>query len=234
MESSEERYDQASTIFSPDGRLFQVEYAREVIKKGATVIGMKYKKGSLLLAYMDSLPVLAEAMTTEKITRIDDHIGCTFSGLVADARRLVDFARDEAQYYCQTYNEKIPVKTLVNIVGEYEHLHTQFDGVRPFGVALIVVGSDDAGNHMYGTDPSGSFFEYKAICEGKGSAKIATFLDKHYKDGLTKDAAVRLGLQALEKQTKKSLNHDNIECAIVNGTDGFLKMSYEQIIRFKK
>ncbi|MBN2065842.1 MAG: archaeal proteasome endopeptidase complex subunit alpha [Candidatus Thermoplasmatota archaeon] len=234
MEASEERYDQASTIFSPDGRLFQVEYAREVIKKGATAIGIKYNKGSVLLAYIDSLPVLAEPTTTEKITRIDEHIGCTFSGLVADARRLVDFARDEAQVYYQTYNEKIPVKTLINIIGEYKHLHTQFDGVRPFGVTLIIAGVDEAGNHLYGTDPSGSFFEYKAICEGKESTKIATFLDKKYKEDLTKEAALHLGLQALEKQTKKLLNYDNIEGALITDAEGFLKISYKQMRHSEK
>ena len=116
MESGDALYDQASTVFSPDGRLYQVEYAREAVNKGSTTLGMKFKDGVVLIAHKDSTSNLIKAHTIDKIFQIDDHIGCAFSGLVADAQRLVEIARDEAQVNRLAYDEQIPVKALVEII----------------------------------------------------------------------------------------------------------------------
>ena len=120
--TSDMYYDGASTIFSPDGRLFQVEYAREAIKKGATTIGMKYVDGVLLMTHRQYPSRLTELTDLDKIVQIDDHIGCAFSGLVADARILVDLAREESQVNRIMYNEQIPVKVLVDILSSYKHM----------------------------------------------------------------------------------------------------------------
>ncbi|MFH1101063.1 MAG: archaeal proteasome endopeptidase complex subunit alpha [Methanobacteriota archaeon] len=234
MEPSEQHYDEASTIFSPDGRLFQVEYAREVIEKGSPSIGIKYNDGVLLLVYKELNTHLAEIHQVDKIYQIDDHIGCAASGLVADARHLVDIAQDESQMNRLLYNEQIPVKTLVESLCDYKHVFTQFDGVRPFGVALIVAGVDSTGNHLYVTDPSGALVEYKAVCEGEGSQKVMVFLKTNYTANLSLNAAVTLGVEALQKTGKKKINTDMLELAVIDNKQKFHRFSAKEFKRFLK
>ena len=180
MEQSGQQYDEASTIFSPDGRLYQVEYAREAVKKGSTTMGFKWKNGVLLLAHKPESSRLVNLRSLEKIYQIDSHIACVATGLVADGRHLVEIAREEAQWNKVRYEEPISVKELVNILCEYKHLYTQFDGVRPFGVVLLVGGIDATGTHLFSTDPSGAYLGYKAVCEGKKSSDAMTQFSKNY------------------------------------------------------
>ncbi len=228
-ESSEALYDAASTIFSPDGRLFQVEYAREAIKKGSTTIGLKYKEGVMLIASRIIPSKLIATEDTDKIAQIDEHIGCAFSGLVADARLLIDLARDESQINKIRYDEQMPVKALVDSICELKHLYTQFDGVRPFGVALLIAGVDNMGKHLFSTDPSGAFLEYKAFCEGKGSSKILQYFNSHYTPDLSLSEAVNFAFDALQKSTKKKIDVENLEIAIIDGRQMFKKLSNTEI-----
>ena len=234
MESNEQHYDEASTIFSPDGRLFQVEYAREVIEKGSPSIGIKYNDGVLLLVYKESNTHLAEIHQVDKIYQIDGHIGCAASGLVADARHLVDIAQDESQMNRVMYDEEIPVKTLVEHLCDYKQVFTQFDGVRPFGVALIVAGIDQTGNHLYVTDPSGALIEYKAVCEGEGCQKIMNYFKMHYTEHLPLNSAVTLGVEALQKSGKKKIEIDQLELAVVDRKQKFHRFSSKELKRFLK
>jgi len=234
MESGEALYDQASTIFSPDGRLYQVEYAREAVNKGSTTLGIKFKDGVILIAHKNLTSNLIKAHTIDKIFQIDDHIGCAFSGLVADAQRLVEIARDEAQVNRLVYDERIPVKALVEIICDYMHLYTQFDGIRPFGVALLMAGVDETGNRLFDTDPSGAFLEYKAICEGTESHSAMAHLNRYYVPNLSLDAAINLGIQTLRKTTKKKFNVDSLEIAVMDKKEKFYKMPAKKISQFMK
>jgi proteasome alpha subunit len=227
MEPSGSMYDEASTIFSPDGRLFQVEYAREAVKKGATTIGVKFKSGVLLLAQRPELSHLVPATSLEKIYRIDDHIICTVTGLVADGRHLIELAREEAQLNRIRYEEPIPVKILVDTICEYEHLFTQFDGVRPFGVVLLVAGVDASGVHLFTTDPSGAYLEYKAICEGTKSQTAMTHFSSNYESNQTLGDALSLSVTALQKSSKKKLLPDMIDAAVIDSKTGFHLVSAE-------
>lgn len=229
MERSEEHYDSASTIFSPDGRLFQVEYARQAIGKGTPSIGLKFADGVLLLVYKETPTALSDLASMEKIFQIDDHIACAASGLMPDARHLVDLARDEAQTNKITYNEQIPVKILVQQICDYAHLFTQFDGVRPFGVTLIVAGVDHSGRRLYVTDPSGASIEYKAICEGEGSQKAMAFLKTHYTVNLSFEKAVDLGMQTLQKTSKKKISLPSLDVAVITVKNRFRKLSESEL-----
>ena len=234
MESSEQHYDEASTIFSPDGRLYQVEYAREAISKGTPSIGIKFKDGVLLLVYKENFSNLTEFQFVDKIFQIDNHIGCAVSGLVADARHLVNLAQDESQTNRIMYNECIPVKTLVEYLCDYKQVFTQFDGVRPFGVALIVAGWDNSGSHLYVTDPSGASVEYKAVCEGEGCQKAMTFFKAHYTANLSLSAAVDLGVQALQKIGKKKISFETIEIAVIDNHQCFKKLPVKDVKQLLK
>jgi len=137
-------YDRAITVFSPDGRLLQVEYAREAVKRGTTSLGIKYKDGVLLAVDKRIASKLIETKSIEKIFQIDESIGIATSGLVADARVLVDRARIEAQASRITYGEAIGVELLAKKICDFKQLYTQHGGVRPFGIALLIAGVNDA------------------------------------------------------------------------------------------
>ncbi|MEE8401139.1 MAG: archaeal proteasome endopeptidase complex subunit alpha, partial [Candidatus Hydrothermarchaeaceae archaeon] len=131
-------YDRAITVFSPDGRLFQVEYAREAVKRGTTSLGIKYKDGIILAVDKRITSRLVEGASIEKIFQIDDNIGAVTSGLVADARVLIDRCRIECQLNRVTYNEPIDMGILTKKICDFKQLYTQHGGVRPFGVALLL------------------------------------------------------------------------------------------------
>lgn len=232
MEASGQKYDEASTIFSPDGRLYQVEYAREAVKKGSTTMGFKWKDGILLLAHKPEGSRLVNFHSLEKIYQIDDYIACAATGLVADGRHLVEIAREEAQWNKIRYNEPISVKDLVKILCEYEHMYTRFDGVRPFGVVLLVAGIDNSGKHLFSTDPSGAYLGYKAVCEGKKSNDAMTQFTKAYTANLSLNHAFDIGVQTLRKITKQKFNPEMIEAAVIDEKEGYHKLSPEMIQRF--
>jgi len=231
MEQSGQQYDEASTIFSPDGRLYQVEYAREAVKKGSTTMGFKWKDGILLLAHRPETSRLVNFRSLEKIYQIDDHIACAATGLVADGRHLVEIAREEAQWNKIRYNEPISVKELVNILCEYEHMYTRFDGVRPFGVVLLVGGIDGSGKHLFSTDPSGAYLGYKAVCEGKKSNDAMTLFTKNFSSNISLSQALDLGLLTLKKITKQKFNVEMVEAAVIDKEEGYVKLSTEEIKR---
>lgn len=212
-------YDRAITVFSPDGRLFQVEYAREAVKRGTTAVGVRAKDGVVLLVDKRVASSLVVPRSIEKIFSIDQHIGCATSGLVADARALVDRARVEAQYNRVTYDEPIPVETLVKKVCDYKQSYTQYGGGRPFGTALLLAGVDDSGPHLFETDPSGALIEYKASAVGSGRQKAMEHLEESFKDNMTINSATKVGLKALHAATEGKLNADALEIAVIV-TDG--------------
>ena len=207
-------YDRAITVFSPDGRLFQVEYAREAVKRGATAIGIKTKEGVVLIADRRVASKLLEADTIEKIYKIDEHICVATSGLVADARILVDRARIEAQINRLTYDEPISVKELARKICDYKQQYTQFGGVRPFGVSLLIAGVDEKPK-LYETDPSGALLEYKATAIGAGRNVVMEYLEEKYNEDLSFDDAVIMSMIAMGKAIEGELTLEIIEVGYV-------------------
>src|ERR1051326_5175647 len=198
-------YDRAITVFSPDGRLFQVEYAREAVKRGTTAVGVRAKSAVVILVDKRVSSRLVVPGSIEKIFAIDAHVGCATSGLVADARALVDRARVEAQMNRVTYDEPIPVETLAKRICDYKQSYTQYGGGRPFGTALLVAGVDASGPRLFETDPSGALLEYRASPVGMGPPQAMTTLENSHKEGLGRDAAIHLGLKALHAGTEGKL-----------------------------
>ena len=152
MHEERESYDQSATIFSPDGRMFQVEYAREAVKKGSFTMGLKFDKGIIMLVEKRLPSNLIIPDSVEKIFKINDNIGCSTSGLIADARVLADYVREDATNYTMRYGEEIPVVELVKRVSNIKRIYTQYAGIRPFGVAFLIGGIDENGIHLFETD----------------------------------------------------------------------------------
>lgn len=222
-------YDRAITVFSPDGRLFQVEYAREAVKRGTTALGVRCKDGVVLLVDKRISSRLVVAQSIEKIFAIDTHIGCATSGLVADARALIDRARVEAQSNRITYDEPIHVDTLVKRICDFKQSYTQFGGGRPFGTALLVAGVDESGPHLYETDPSGALTEYKASAVGSGRPQALELLEKDYKEGMSPDAAIQLGIKALAAATDGKFNPEALEIATVVAGANFQPLTIDDV-----
>ncbi len=178
MQPGQMAYDRAITVFSPDGRLFQVEYAREAVRRGATTAGVVYDERRR----SDRRPPDPEPQarrsraSLEKIHQIDENIACATAGLVADARVLVDYARLSAQINRITYSEPMSVELLVRKICDYKQQYTQFGGVRPFGTALLVGGYDDTGIHLFETEPSGSLTSFKASSTGGNKGPVMELL----------------------------------------------------------
>ncbi|MBM4248679.1 MAG: archaeal proteasome endopeptidase complex subunit alpha [Euryarchaeota archaeon] len=222
-------YDRAITVFSPDGRLFQVEYAREAVKRGTTTVGLKYKEGVVLIIDKRISSRLIEAKSIDKIFRIDTHVGCATSGLVADARVLVDRARIEAQIHKITYNEQIPVEVLVKRICDFKQNYTQYGGVRPFGTALLVAGVDEQGTHLFETDPSGALMAYKAGSIGAGRNTVMGVFEEKYQDNLTLDAAIGLGMEALTKASEGEIKPETVEIGLVQAGETFRKLDADDV-----
>lgn len=223
-------YDRAITVFSPDGRLFQVEYAREAVKRGTTAVGIKAVNGVVLLVDKRITSKLLEAESIEKIFQIDDHMGAATSGLVADARALIDRARVESQINKVSYDEPIGVDVLAKKICDFKQTYTQYGGVRPFGTALLIAGVEDSAARLFETDPSGALLEYKATGIGAGRAEVMEVFEKNYSDDIKLTDAILLGLEALYSTTDNKFNASTIEVGVVElETKQFKKLSSEEV-----
>lgn len=226
-------YDRAITVFSPDGRLFQVEYAREAVKRGTTAVGVKAVDGVALLVDKRITSKLLEAESIEKIFQIDDHIGAASSGLVADARALIDRARVEAQINKVTYDEPIGVEVLSKKICDFKQSYTQYGGVRPFGTALLIAGVDDHRARLFETDPSGALLEYKATSIGSGRTETMEVFEKKYTDDIKLEDAIILGLDALHSTTEGVFNASTIEVGIIElSTRKFRKLTPSEVEKY--
>lgn len=186
-------------MFSPDGRLFQVEYALETVNRGATILGLVSKEGIVLGAEERLESKLQDSDFTWKLFPVDTHVGAAVVGLGSDARVLID----QARVYCQSnrlmYDEPMDVEVLSKRIGDVKQLYTQHAGVRPFGVSIIFGGVDKAGNRLFSTDPSGTYRAYKAISVGVGRETVEGILKTEYRDDLNLEEAVKLAVKCLKK-----------------------------------
>jgi len=230
MQPGQMAYDRAITVFSPDGRLFQVEYAREAVKRGTTTVGLKFKDGVVLIVDKRIASRLMEPKSIEKIFRIDEHVGCATSGLVADARILVDQARVIAQISKITYDERMGVEALVKRICDFKQNYTQYGGVRPFGTALLVAGVDDQGQHLFETDPSGALVSYKAGSIGAGRNAVMEVFEEEYKEDGEMEEAILLGLKAILKATEEqTLDPKGVEIGVVSKDQNFRQLDAAEV-----
>ncbi|PSP82247.1 proteasome endopeptidase complex, archaeal, alpha subunit [Halobacteriales archaeon QS_1_68_17] len=229
-QSQQQAYDRGITIFSPDGRLYQVEYAREAVKRGTASIGIRTQDGVVLAVDKRIRSPLMERSSVEKIHMADDHIGIASAGHVADARQLIDFARREAQVNELRYGEPIDVETLTKSVTDHIQQYTQVGGARPFGVALIIGGIDKDGRpRLYETDPSGTPYEWQALAVGADRGDIREYLEENYREDLDLDGGVGLALEALASANENELEPEGIGIATIDVEDRqFRELSDEE------
>ncbi|HSQ94191.1 MAG TPA: archaeal proteasome endopeptidase complex subunit alpha [Methanoregula sp.] len=226
-------YDRAITVFSPDGRLYQVEYAREAVKRGTTAVGIKAKDGVVLIVDKRVSSKLLEASSIEKIFKIDEHIGVASSGLVGDARALVDRARVECQINRVSYDEPIEVEALSKKLCDHMQSLTQYGGIRPYGTALLIAGVSDGEVRLFETDPSGTLLEYKATGIGIGRPAAMKVFEEEYNPETEIKDAIPLGLKALHSATEGKFDVDQVEIGVIaKAVPVFRKMSRQEVASF--
>ncbi len=191
-------YDRAITVFSPDGRLFQVEYAMELVNRGATILALRCA-GGVVLGAEETIDPLEESEYSWKIFKIDDHVGTAIVGLSSDARILIDQARVQAQSNKLTYDEPIDTEVVTKRICDIKQLYTQHAGVRPFGVSMIFAGVDKTGPRVFGTHPSGTYRGYKARAEGAGRETVFNILKEEYKEDMELENVTKLAVKCLTK-----------------------------------
>ena len=212
-------YDRAITMFSPDGRLLQVEYAKKTVKQGSTAIGIVCKDGVVLIADKRIVDPLIIPESVEKIFMIDDHIIATASGILSDARVLIERAQIKAQQHQVTFDTPVDVDEIVKDVCNLKQMCTQSGGLRPFGVALLIAGVDQQNPKLFETDPTGIFFQFKAAAIGEAETEVEEILKKEYRETMSVDDGIKLGLGALIKVLDGKFAPERVDIAYVKTSD---------------
>ena len=228
-------YDRAITMFSPDGRLLQVEYARKMVKQGSTAIGIVCKEGVILITDKRLVDKLVVPESVEKIWQVDDHLGAAAAGMVSDARVLVERAQIKAQQHRITYDSPIDVLSVVKDVCNIKQICTQSGGLRPFGVSFLIIGVDEEGPKLFETDPAGIYFRYYAKVIGEGETEVMEILYNEYKQDLPLEETMKLGIKALVKVLGKNVTSDRLDCAFIKTKEKqFTRLTEEKVDKLLK
>ena len=225
-------YDRAITLFSPDGRLLQVEYARKTVSQGSATIGLVGKDSVLLIAdkRFPMFEKLIVPESVEKLFKIDDHVGAAISGMIADGRLLVEKAQVEAQQYRVTYNQPVDILLLVKSIGSEMQAFTQYGGARPYGVSILFAGMRDSTPMLFMLEPSGIFFRYRGVAIGEKSEEINKFLEENYKENLDSDSLLKLAMRAFKAGGIK-LTAERVEAALID-QNGFSKLEEKDLASY--
>ncbi len=213
-------YDRRLTMFSPEGRLYQVEYALEAVKRGALCIGLKSKAGAAIVT-RKKFTKLMDKDTVQKIFKMDEHIGVAISGLHADSRILVDYARVQAQVHRLTYSEPVRIPTITRKLADIIQAYTQHGGVRPFGSSLLIVGVDPDGTpRLMTTSPSGTFWAWTGHCMGQNSEEAEDILKEKLKEDMSLEEIIKLGIEILkEVDEEEEINKETIQIGMIDVKD---------------
>lgn len=228
-------YDRAITMFSPDGRLLQVEYAKKTVSLGNTAIGIMCKDGVLLVTDKRIVDKLVVAEAVEKIWQIDDHVMTTAAGILSDARILVERAQEKAAGYRITYDSPIDILSIVKDLANLAQYCTQSGGLRPFGVSMLVAGMDSDGKKLFQTDPTGLFNQWKATAIGEGEEEVQAALHKEYKDDMTVEQGLKLAITSLKKFLGESFDVERVDAAVIMADSKVMeRVSKERIAKLVK
>ena len=225
-------YDRAITIFSPDGRLYQVEYALETVRRGSLAVGIRTSEG-VVLAVEERGRKLQSGYSVVKMFQIDDHIGAVGAGYIPDARIQVDNARVIAQSNKLVYEEPVDIETVAKRIADLNQQYTQYAGVRPFGVSLIIAGVDEnRGPVVYLTDPTGAYLSFDAIAIGAGSDQVNEYLEKNYDSKMSLEDGITLAIECIYLVSEDKQGTAHIKTAVVETeTKTMRKLTEDEIAK---
>ncbi|WP_231187816.1 archaeal proteasome endopeptidase complex subunit alpha [Haladaptatus sp. DYF46] len=229
-QNQQQAYDRGTSIFSPDGRLYQVEYAREAVKRGSACVGIRTTDGVVLAAEINTRSPLMESSSVEKLHKTDEHIGIASAGHAADARQLVDKARQHAQVEQWRYDQPISVDTLTTAVCDDIQEHTQKGGTRPFGVGLLIGGIDEGEPKLFEVSPAGTASEWRATAIGARSEDLKASLEEQYKADISIDSGIRVVLQAFKSVKDDELSATDVSVATIDTESNRYGMINEETV----
>jgi proteasome alpha subunit len=224
------QYDAAITIFSPEGRLYQVEYALELVKRGAPIVGVYSPEGVVLAADETPESTLEDPGYFKKIFQFDDHVGAAIAGLSSDARVLMSQGRVFCQSNRLLYDEPADIEALIGTLSGRIQVYTQHGGIRPFGVSLIIAGVDSTGAKLLTTDPSGSYRGYKARALGRNADQANSLLNEKYVEGLSLDEAISLAIGAVSVASGGEITRTTVKVAAIPSETRVLKRLTEEVV----
>jgi len=226
--NDQQAYDRGTSLFSPDGRIYQVEYAREAVSRGAPSVGLRTTDGVILAAQSRAGSPLMESESIEKLHKLDDHVGAASAGHVADARQLVDFARQQGQVNRLRFGEPIDVEALTKDLTDHIQENTQRGGTRPYGAALLVGGIQNGTPRLFAADPSGTPNEWKATVIGGSGRDIQEFLEEEWTEEVDLQTGLGLAAKAL-RVAKDELGPSEVSISTVTVEDGYQTLTVEEI-----
>ncbi len=233
MHQEQMQYDTTITQFSPDGRILQVEYAREAVRRGALSAAVKYNGGILVMADRQYHSSLVEKASKEKINCINPRCCCVSSGLVADSRVLVDYARRISVHHMVLYSEPLDINTLVTRICNVKRSMTQYGGARPFGVSMLFCSMEDDRCHIFETDPSGAYKEFNATAIGRGADRAKELLAE-LKEDFTESNSLGASFEHLLRvfgELNDDFQRENLDICVVNGK-GVRKFDHGEFMDF--
>jgi proteasome alpha subunit len=227
-------YDRSATMFSPDGHILQVEYAEKAVRLGTASMGIICKEGVVILADKGIKDELIVPESAEKIYEIDEHIIASASGIISDARILINQVRVSAQQHRVTYDSPIDIESIIREISDIKQQYTQHPGVRPFGVAIMIAGKDIKGPKLYTSDITGNYFQYNATAIGENDDKIKEQLRQKYKKDITIEEAIKLGFSIFKDILKNNFDIQRFNVAYVENKEGKLKrLNTEDLKKYK-
>ena len=226
-------YDRAATMFSPDGHLLQVEYAEKTVRLGSASIGFSCKDGIVIIADRRMRDKLVVEESANKVYEIDEHIIASAAGILSDARVLIERAQLLAQQNRVTYDSGIDVESIIKEIANLKQMSTQYGGLRPFGVSMMVAGITGEKSKLYISDVTGNYYEYKASAIGENDEKIKEMLREELNENITTEDAIKLGLKIFKKLLGKNFEVERFDAGYISTNEKKLKrISGEELKKF--
>lgn len=223
MQNQAMGYDRAATMFSPDGHLLQVEYAEKTVRWGSASIGIVCSDGVVIVAHRRVKDQLINEESANKIYEVDRHIMGAAAGILSDARVLIEDAQLIAQQNRVTYDSDINVESIIKDIANAKQKFTQYGGVRPFGVAVMIAGVSSGKPQLYLSDVTGNYFSYKAAAVGHDDDKIREILRQEYKENMNLSSGIKLALKVFKRVLEKDYNINNFDVGIIKTDEAKIK-----------
>ncbi len=229
---NQQAYDRGVSVFSPEGRLYQVEYAREAVKRGAPGVGIRTEDSVVLASKSGERSSLVVTESIEKVHKIENDIGSVSAGYTPDGRRLVDQLRLITQKDQIRYGDLAPVNVVSQKIADHLQESTQVGGRRPYGASLIIAGVDETGPRVFEVEPGGTPTEYHAVAEGQNRRKIMEYFEKEYDSELSTEEAIQLAADALNTFSEGGINKTTLDVAVISEDESFNQLSTDEVAEY--
>lgn len=234
MQHQQMGYDRTATMFTPEGHLLQVEYAEKTVRLGSSSIAMVCSDGVLILADKRMEDKLVVPSSAQKIYEIDSHMISSIAGITSDARVLIDKSQVLSQQHRITYDSPIEPELIIKEISNIKQQFTQYGGARPFGVSLMIAGTQNGKGRLYSSDITGNYFEYYANSIGENDAKINNLLREKYKSSLDLKKGTQLAVEIMKEVQGDKFKIERFELAIIdNKTETIKRLEGKEIEGFK-